>query len=263
MSYSWWFGDARSHNATSSSQRRLKGPMRASAAALGISTDELVRQLFAAKELDDVRPLAEKLGVVGDDDTIDAVMPLVQDSREGVPELLVSAFGAIATEHAVDILIKTTTDPRDDVRTAAVDALGVTHNPRAESTLVEIALRTDDAARVSAMFALADFGTERAIGVLAQIASHPTEDASNAVRALARIESPAAKAAIAALVDSPSLIVAGFAIGELKEIDEDMVAKLAAIVEGGERDLVPAALNALARAGEVGLPLLKAAALDG
>ncbi|HEY5949088.1 MAG TPA: HEAT repeat domain-containing protein, partial [Kofleriaceae bacterium] len=133
MSYTWWHGDARSE--PKSAHARLKGPLRVSAAALGVSIDELVRQIFAARDADELRPLAEKLGVVGDDSAIDAVMPLLQDAREGVPETIIGAFGVIATDHAVDVLIKTVADPREAVHDAAVEALGATHHPKAEPTL--------------------------------------------------------------------------------------------------------------------------------
>ncbi|HEY5944194.1 MAG TPA: HEAT repeat domain-containing protein, partial [Kofleriaceae bacterium] len=103
----------------------------------------------------------------------------------------------------------------------------------------------------------------RGVEVLAKIASHPTEIATSAVRALAKIELPSAKAAILALVDSPSLAVASTAIGELKDFDAALVAKLAAIVHGGDHELVAVTLGALARAGKAGMPVLREAALEG
>jgi HEAT repeat protein len=263
MSYSWWFGDARSHSPRPASHAKLKGPLGKKAAVLGMSSEQVVHEMFGTKDVDDLIDLAERLGTIGNDDAIDAVMPLLQDPRTGVPEAIVRAFGAIATEHAVDVLIKTAADPREGVRVAAVGALGATRNRRAEPTLIAIAQQYGDAAQSVAIDALAETGSEQAIELLATIAGHPTETANNAIRALGRIEAPAAKAALIALVDSPNLTVAGMAIGELKDIDEAMVNKLAAIVAEGDRELVPIALGTLARAGEAGLPVLRAAALEG
>ncbi|HEY5923955.1 MAG TPA: HEAT repeat domain-containing protein [Kofleriaceae bacterium] len=262
LSYAWWSPDAKSHTQERAAQGRTKGS-RISAKLAGMSTDELVRQLFAAKTVDQLVPLAERLGVVGDNDAIDAVLPLTKDPRAGVPEAIVAAFGEIATEHAVDVLIKMATDPRDDLRIAAIEALGATGNRRAEPVLIETAEKMQDAAQQYAITALADLGSERAIEVIARVASHPTDSAAHAVRALARMESPQAKAALVALVDSPSVTVAMNAIGELREVDEAMVEKLAGIVAEGDRELTGVALAALARAGEAGLPVLKEAALDG
>jgi HEAT repeat protein len=262
LTYSWWGGAAHSR-VTPTSTNRLKGPLRVSAAALGISTEELVRQLFATKDIEEFKLLAEKLGMVGDDDAIDAVLPLLQDARTGVPEAIVAAFGVIATEHAVDVLIKTAADPRDELRIAAISALGMTHNKRAEPVLVETAQDNDDAAQLTAVYALGELATERTVEVLAQLASHPTEIASTAMTVLGRIELPSARAAIIALVDSPSLVVAATAINELENPDAEMVAKLAQIVKGGDDELVAASLGALARAGAAGLPILREAALTG
>lgn len=262
LTYSWWHGDAHSRS-TSASTSRLKGPLRVSAAALGINTDDLVRQLFAATDVDEVRALAEKLGMVGDDDAIDATSPLLQDERSGVPEAIAAAYGVIATPHAVDVLIKTASDPRDDVRIAAIGALAMTHDPRAEPMIIEVAQNRADAAQTAAIYALGDLASERAVEVLAKLASHPTDYVSTAMSVLARIELPSAKAAILALVDSPSLTVAGCAIREVQNPDAELVAKLAQIVKGGEADLVDVSLSALARAGVAGFPILRDAALGG
>jgi hypothetical protein len=58
MSYSWWHTDARS--APKPAAQRMKGPLRVSAAALGVSVDELIRQLFAAKDVETVRATGDR-----------------------------------------------------------------------------------------------------------------------------------------------------------------------------------------------------------
>src|SRR5687768_1465851 len=54
LSYSWWHGDAKSDPSPQAKSSRLKGPLRVSASALGISIDELVRRLFAVKDIEEV-----------------------------------------------------------------------------------------------------------------------------------------------------------------------------------------------------------------
>ena len=49
----------------------------------------------------DIQLLTDKLGAVGDDDTIDALAPLLHDARRGVPEAILAVYGQIGTEHAV------------------------------------------------------------------------------------------------------------------------------------------------------------------
>lgn len=264
VSYSWWHGEASSGTASAPVHARYKGQLRISAAALGISTDELIRELFAAKTYDEMKPLAQRLGMVGDDAAIDAVRPLVDDPREGVPDLIIDAFGAIATNHAVDVLIELARDPRDEIRGAAAESLGATHSPRGEPILIELAERPDEV-RISAMRGLAELASDRAIEVLARLAGHTDEDAAAAVRALATIDKPAAHAALVALVDAPSVSVAAAAIGQLTErdLDPELITKLTAIVHAGDRTLVAPALAALANAGEAGVPVLREASLHG
>jgi HEAT repeat protein len=235
LSYTWWHGEAASNTPDGRrSHARVDGQPRFSAATLGMSKDELVRRLFASKDLDEIRELAARLGNVGDDQAIDDVMPLLADAREGVPEAVIGAIGGIATEHAIEVLTDLTRDSREEVRTSAIDALAAT-------------------------------ASDRAIDALAKIASHPGDNGAHAMRAIARIEKPAARAVILRFVDSPSVAIAATAIGELApdELDANMVAKLADIVTAGDRTLVDAALGALAKAGDAGFPTLRQAALAG
>jgi HEAT repeat protein len=266
MTYSWWSGDARSQIKSTGAQARsssgLGGLIQGRSVAT-MSADEVVRQLFAAKDVEDIRTLAERLGAIGDNDAIEAVIPLLQDPRSGVPEAIAMALGMIATDHAVDVLIKTASDPRAELRIAAVDALAVTKNRRAESTLIEIAQRSGDAAQDSAISALGEIGSDKAIELLVEIAGHPTDTGTSALSTLGRMESRKAKDAVIALVDSPNLSVAAAAISELDDIDAAMIEKLTAIVASGESDLVTSAVRAIARAGEPGLPALRVIALEG
>ncbi len=236
--------------------------MRVSPGALGISTDDLVRRLLAAKSLAEVKSLAQTLGTVGDDRTIDGVIALVDDARPGVPDAILEAFGVIGTDHAVAILIERTKDARGDVRLAAVYALGDTHTSRAEEVLAELA-RTGGELQTTAISALATLGTDSAVEVLVEIArSAENEISGNAISALSRIESPASNDAISRLIDSPSVNVASAALAAVSTVDDKLLVKLVAIVKSGQKDLADRAVDALSHAGAAAFPTLRAIALD-
>ena len=93
ITYSWWHGEARSHTSVqAAAHARLERRSGARAAAVvAMSSDEVVQRLFSAKDIEDVQALAERLGVIGDNDAIDAVKPLLADAREGVPEAILEA----------------------------------------------------------------------------------------------------------------------------------------------------------------------------
>jgi HEAT repeat protein len=264
MSYSWCHGDAASTPSSTAPAKRFSGPLRVNAAALGISTEELVRRMFAAKQASDLEELAQRFGIVGDNAAIELVLPLVHDSKCPAPEAIVRAFGAIGTDRAIDVLLELARDRNEDLQLAAIDALGATKNRRAEATLIEIVTANESDAQYRAIYALGQVAGERGIEVLAQLAARSEQNGVYAIRALGTIEDPRARAAIVALVDSPSLRVAANAIGELTEenLDDAMIAKLAGIVERAESDLVAPALGALAKTA-AGRPLVRAAALDG
>src|SRR5262245_3858802 len=98
------------HSRDGSIPAHFRRPLRISAEAAGISKAELVDRMLAAKTVRDVQVLAEKLAIVGDDETIRDVRKLLSDPRRGVPEAVLGAIGKIGTERAVDLLIDTTQD---------------------------------------------------------------------------------------------------------------------------------------------------------
>jgi HEAT repeat protein len=265
LSWSWLRGspmpDASAHGA-GPSRGALNRSIRVSPGALGISTDDLVRRLLAAKTVTEVRSLAHTLGTVGDDRAIDGVIGLVEDPRPGVAVAILEAFGVIASDHAVEILIAHTKDSRGDVRAAAVSALGETHSSRAEEVLADLA-RIGDELQATAIAGLASIGTDTAVEVLVEIAESAEESVStNAINALARIETPASIAAIARLVDSPSVHVASNALAAVSVVDDAMLAKLVAIAKSGQKDLAELAVEALSHGGAAAFPTLRAFALD-
>lgn len=224
-----------------------------------------MRRLRTARTLPEIRAIAQQLGVIGDDRAIDEIRPLVSDPRSGVPDEILAAIGAIGSDHAVDVLLEHARDPRSTIREAAILALGATHNARAEDLLVQLATSGDgDREMMTAIDALGQLGTDRAVDALVELATTLTGDpARRAVVALGESESPAAAAALRRLVDSPSIDVASAAIAALTEIDDDMFAKLSALIAEGDAGLAGSALDAIAHAGERAVPILRDAALHG
>ena len=241
----------------------LRRPVRVSAEAAGLSRSDLIARALGARTLRDLRVLTDKLGLIGDDATVDALVPLVTDTRSGFPEEVLAVYGLIGTEHAIDGLIAATEDDRAGVRTAAITALGTSQGARAEAVLVGIASAAADPGRDAAIRALGRLGGERAITVLIEIAHGDFAAASGAIDALGAISSPDAAAALRELIDAPDVRVAALALGQIQELDAPLTKRLTEIVQGADPSLSGAALALLARAGAASLPVLREAALEG
>ena len=110
--------------------------------------------------------LLDKLGAVGGNDAIDALLPMLADPRDGVPEAILGVFARIDTL-AVDQIIVHLRDDRPSVRSAAIAALGSTLSARAETTLLDLSKKADDSPRlISTISALGVLGTDRAVARL-------------------------------------------------------------------------------------------------
>lgn len=231
LAHSWWPQDVR--RAPASGRLPKSGlPLRITAAQAGISLDDLVGKLLAARAVEDVRELAETLGAVGDDRAIDQLTPLLSDVRVGVPEAMLAAFGRIGTEHAVRIIAPRVRGARHDVKLAAIEALGATHNGDAEAPLIGIADdgSLDEQLRMTAIWSLGELGSRGSVAMLEQLAATGSpEIMQSSINAIARIDSPTGRDALERLIDSPTLDDARAALGAITVIDDELFAKLAAI----------------------------------
>ncbi len=244
--------------------KQFRRPLRISAELAGISKTELIERLKSAKSLKDVQLLSEKLGMVGDDASIRAVMPMLKDPRHGVPEAILGAIGHIGTEHAVDVLAENTHDDRMTVRFSAIAALGATQSKDAEKLLIELARTPGDPGQVYAISALGQIGSDHAAEVLVQLSAEPDFSiAGPSVYALGAIATPTARVALRKLIDAPDSRIASAAISAIDTVDGELLDKLGKIVKAGDPMLVSSALSALGKAGEAGLPALRDAALHG
>ncbi|TMQ15710.1 MAG: hypothetical protein E6J90_25125 [Deltaproteobacteria bacterium] len=242
----------------------LRRPLHVTAESAGISRSDLVDRVLRARSLRDIVTLTEKLGAVGDDQTIDQLAPLVADARRGVPEAILACYGSIGTEHAVDTLIGHVDDDRPQVRAAAITALGATQSAQAEKPLLALAGKPGDPAQATAIAALGTLGSDGAIGALIALATSADPSVgTTAVAALGSINSEAAATALRRLVDAPDPRIAAAAITAIDTIDEALLGKLTGVVRSGDPQLVAAALGALAKAGGAALPVLRVAATSG
>lgn len=239
-----------SHASASRPRSTAYRPIRVSAAALGVSVDELVARLHASRSVSEIRTVAQQLGAVGDDAAIDDIRVLIADPRPGVADAIIEAIGAIGTDHAVDVLIEISKQHEY----AAYVALGTTGHERAETYLIGRARRGNETA-ITALGALA---TDRAADVLYRIAaSGGDETAEAAISTLGRMDTAASAKALAQLIDSPSVKTAERAIGAIETVNPQLLAKLTTIARSGEPALATAAVNAIAHAGTDGLPALR------
>ena len=254
--------------AASSSRGRMPLALRRSIhvnpAAIGVSQQDLIDRIVSAKSVRDIGLLTDKLGMVGNDDAVDALEPMLADPRRGVPEAILEAFGNIATDRAVDVLVASTKDDRPNVRSMAITALGATHSERAEKLLIELSRVSGDLQHAQVLSALGSLGTDNAVARLIEMAhSGDSNIATSAIDALGSADTPAANAAMRTLLDSDDSRVVAAVIASFDTIDDELLLRLNTIVKQGDPQLVAAALEALGSAGEIALPVLREAALVG
>ena len=225
---------------------RWRRPVRVAASALGISEAELIDRLLAAPTAREVAIYAEKLGVVGTNDAVIAMTPLIDDPRAGIPEAVIAAIGRIGTRHATELILKLVEDTRPRVRSAAVGALGGSADERALAVLTAIAEDRGDPARLTAIWALGEQGGDDAMALLVTIArTGDATAAQSAVSALASI--PGAQEALLALTEVPNLQVRIAALSALDPSTPGAIARLTAVIAAGELQTSQAALGALGR----------------
>ena len=242
---------------------RVRRPVRVSAAALGLSEHALIDRLLAARTAREVAVVCEKLAVVGTDDAVAALAPLVDDPRAGVAEAVLAALGRIGTRRAADLLLALADDPRPRVRLAAIGALGPLADERAVPALIAIADERGDPARYSAIAALGEQGGEAAMTHLATLArAGELNVATAAVAALSAI--PEAQATLLALTTVPDVRVRVAALGALEPTTPEVVKRLLAVVAAGELQTSQAAIGALGKSGDpTVVPALARAAREG
>lgn len=242
----------------------LRRPIRVAPAALGISERELIERIVAAKSLRDIRLLCEKLGVVGSDDAVDALVGLLADSRPGVPQAILGAFVVIGTERAIDVVIETTRDDREMVRRAAIESLGYSQSAKAEQLLINLSAKAGDPAQETAIAALGSLGSDGAVAKLIDLASASDySTATIAVTALGDASTPTAAAALRKLVDAPDRRIAAAALAAIDTIDDELLGKVTALIRSGDAQLAEVALTALAHNGVDSLPMLREVTLHG
>src|SRR5262245_15137709 len=85
----WRHGDAAAAPAASTARGddvAIRRPIHIAASAVGLSEHALLDQIRSARSPQQVALLCERLAMVGTDDAVDALAPMVDDRRPGVPE---------------------------------------------------------------------------------------------------------------------------------------------------------------------------------
>lgn len=116
------------------------------------------------------RTAAESLGKIGDRESIDSILPLVQDPDEAVREASVTAMGRIrppATDTIVALLAQALKDPVESIRQAAVVAIGeIEPGPRLLEPIVGLLRSSDAAIRNAAVRALLQIDSSQSVSSL-------------------------------------------------------------------------------------------------
>lgn len=244
----------------------IRRPIHVAPEVIGMTVAALVDRVRHATSAKDIAAIADKLGAIGNDDVVDALAPMLADTRTGVPEAILDVFAHIDTEHAVEQILAHVRDPRVLVRTAAIGALGTTLSAKAETALLEMSKQTTDRDQLAIVLAaLAALGSDRATARLVELAhGKEAEVAQLAATQLGSVGLPAAQTALRELVESKDAQLAATALAQLDTIDDALLAELGAIVRAKKEPMkVRTALAALGQAGDRALPILREAALHG
>ena len=116
------------------------------------------------------RTAAESLGKIGDRESIDSILPLIQDPEDAVRQAAVTAMGRLkptATDTIVALLEKTLGDPVESVRQAAVVATGeIEPGPRLLEPIVGLLRSSNAATRKAAARALLQIDSSQTVSSL-------------------------------------------------------------------------------------------------
>jgi HEAT repeat protein len=116
------------------------------------------------------RTAAESLGKIGDRESTDSILPLVQDPVEAVREASVTAMGRIkppATDTIVALLAQALEDPVESVKQAAVIAIGeIEPDPRFLEPIVGLLRSSNAATRKAAARALLQIDSSQSVSSL-------------------------------------------------------------------------------------------------
>ena len=116
------------------------------------------------------RTAAESLGKIGDRESIDSILPLVQDTDEAVRQASVTAIGRLrptATDTVVALLAQALGDPVESVRQASVVAIGeIEPAPPVLEPIARLLRSSDAAIRKAAARALLQIDSSQSISSL-------------------------------------------------------------------------------------------------
>ena len=132
--------------------------LRIPARAIGVSERQLIADLKRAKHPRQIAIIAEKMGFVGTDRSVEALSALIDDRRPGVAAAALMAIGHIGTEGATKRLLDMLDTVANNQQHSVIMALAKTGRREARNALMKRAQRHAHPQQYAAVMALGELG---------------------------------------------------------------------------------------------------------
>ena len=139
--------------------------LRLPASTAGFDEDQLLRDLRAARSIQEIRILCERLGIFGSDRSLEALEELSQ-TRLDATGVAILAMGGIGSDNATERLIRLADSGRSSVMYWAVRGLAKTGNRRAHAQLYDWAEGSQRSLKLAAIDSLGEVRSDEALDVL-------------------------------------------------------------------------------------------------
>lgn len=184
-------------------------------------------ELLASGRAPELRgPIAEALGLIGDERSLSAVIPLLKDPDDRVRAQAAATLSRIPHAQSLRALLQGLQDPHEDVRKRCAAALGDIGDPRAGSALIALLNDPHQETRIAAAEALGRIGDDRAVpALISMLADEDESVVQKAILALRKIQDPQSTRPLLQLLQHPSHRVRQKAAESLGAIGDAVVAE--------------------------------------
>jgi len=225
--------------------RRSTGPTR----RLGVDEATLIAELRAERDPRRAVLLINKLGIVGSDVAVEALIDFADDRRPSVASTALYAIGQIGTDTAVDFLLAFEASGVPKLRGDTISALGETLHDQARVRLLAIANDPADRLRGDALDELNNFEHEDVVKTLSTIATTAEYwTARSALYELGEMTIPSARTALLTALHSTDSRIVALAIESIPDLPS---VELYELLEDGDVTVATAAASALGRSGDL------------
>lgn len=225
--------------------RKSTGPSR----YVGVDEATLIAELRAERDPRRAVLLINKLGIVGTDLAVEALVDFADDRRSNVAGTALYAIGKIGTETAVDFLLAFEQSGVPKLREDAISALGETLHDKARVRLLAIANEPSDRLRSDAIDELSNFDSDDVVKTLSALMSTAEYwTARDALYELGEMTIPSARTALLAALHSPDSRIVALAIDSIPDLPSS---ELYELLETGDVTIATAAASALGRSGDL------------